>query len=160
MTIYTIGYEGIDIARFLSLLQAHDIETVVDIRELPLSRKPGFSKKILSDTLNFSGLNYVHIPELGCPKPIRNRYRTDGNWNRYQESFLKYLEMQDEAIADLASMAAISNCALLCFEADYNYCHRSMVADAVSRLSGMPICHIHANRLKTTASAGWALAAA
>ena len=159
-SIYTIGYEGLDIARFLSLLQAHDIETVVDIRELPLSRKPGFSKKILSDTLNLSGLDYVHIPDLGCPKPIRNRYRTDGNWKRYQEDFLKYLDTQDEAIADLAAMAAISSCALLCFEADYNYCHRSMVADAVSRLSGMRVCHIHANRLKTATSVGWALAAA
>lgn len=160
MTIYTVGYEGIDIDHFLSLLQTHNIETVVDIRELPLSRKPGFSKKILSDTLNLSGLDYVHIPELGCPKPIRNRYRTDGNWKRYQNGFLKYLETQTEAIADLASMATISHCALLCFEADYNYCHRSMVADAVSGLSGMYICHIHANRLKTAASADWALAAA
>lgn len=44
MTICTIGYEGIDIDRFLSSLQAHDIETVVDIRELPPSGKPGFSK--------------------------------------------------------------------------------------------------------------------
>jgi uncharacterized protein (DUF488 family) len=160
MTIYTIGYEGIGIDRFLSSLQAHDIETVVDIRELPLSRKPGFSKKILSDTLNLSGLDYVHIPALGCPKPIRNRYRADGNWKRYQEDFLKYLETQGETIADLASMAAISNCALLCFEADYNYCHRSMVADAVRQLSGMRVCHIQATGLKTATSAGLALAAA
>lgn len=160
MTIYTMGYEGIGIDRFLSSLQAHDIETVVDIRELPLSRKPGFSKKILSDTLNLSGLDYVHIPALGCPRPIRNRYRADDNWKRYQEGYLRYLETQDEAIADLASMTTISNCALLCFEADYNHCHRSMVADAVGQLSGMPVCHIQAIGLKTTTSAGLALAAA
>ena len=96
MTIYTIGYEGLDIARFLSLLQAHDIEAVVDIRELPLSRKPGFSKKTLSDTLSLSGLDYVHIPDLGCPKPIRNRYRADGNWKRYQEGFLKYFSQLNQ----------------------------------------------------------------
>jgi uncharacterized protein (DUF488 family) len=160
MTIYTIGYEGIDIDRFLSSLQAHDIETVVDIRELPLSRKPGFSKKILSDTLNLSGLDYVHIPALGCPKPIRNRYRADGNWKRYQEGFLNYLETQGEAIADLAAMATISNCALLCFEADYNHCHRSMVADAVRQLSGMHVCHIQATGLRTATSAGLGLVAA
>ena len=91
MTIHTIGYEGIDMDRFLSMLCEHGIETVVDIRELPLSRKPGFSKKALADTLNLSGLEYVHIPDLGCPKPIRNRYRADGNWTRYREGFLKYL---------------------------------------------------------------------
>lgn len=160
MIIHTIGYEGIDIDRFVSLLREHDIETVVDIRELPLSRKPGFSKKILSDTLNLSGLDYVHIPALGCPRPIRDRYRADSNWKRYKEGFLKYLHTQGGALADLASMVAISNCALLCFETDYNYCHRSMVADAIRQLSGMRVCHIQATGLKTATSAGLALAAA
>ena len=75
MTIYTIGYEGIDIEQFFKLLREHDIETVVDVRELPLSRKPGFSKKVLSSALNLSGLEYTHLADLGCPKPIRDRYR-------------------------------------------------------------------------------------
>ena len=48
MTVFTIGYEGLDIGAFMSLLAEHGIETVVDIRELPLSRKPGFSKKALA----------------------------------------------------------------------------------------------------------------
>ena len=74
MTIYTIGYEGIDIDDFLYLLQNHNIETVVDIRELPLSRKQGFSKNILSNHLNLKGYEYIHIPQLGCPKPIRNQF--------------------------------------------------------------------------------------
>ena len=158
MIIHTIGYEGIDIDRFLSLLREHAIETVVDVRELPLSRKPGFSKKALADTLNLSGLEYVHLPDLGCPKPIRSRYRTDGNWKRYTEGFLKYLNTQDEALADLASMAAISNCALLCFEADYNYCHRSMVANAVNQISGMRVSHIKVAEIRKATSAGLALA--
>ena len=154
MIIHTIGYEGIGIRRFLSLLRAHAIETVVDVRELPLSRKPGFSKKALADTLNVSGLEYVHLSDLGCPKPIRSRYRTDGNWKRYTEGFLKYLNTQHEALADLASMAGNSNCALLCFEADYNYCHRSMVADAVNQISGMRVSHIQAAEIRTVTSAG------
>lgn len=160
MVLHTIGYEGVDIQRFFSLLREHDIETLADIRELPLSRKPGFSKKSLADALNLSGFEYVHLPDLGCPKSIRDRYRADGNWTRYTEGFLKHLNTQGEALADLASMAAISNCALLCFEADYNYCHRSMVADAVRKLSGMRVCHIQATGLKTATSADLTLAAA
>ena len=156
MTIYTIGYEGIDINRFLSLLQDNDIETVVDVRELPLSRKPGFSKKVLADMLNLSGLEYIHLPELGCPKPIRNRYRADGNWKRYTQGFLNYLDTQDEALAHLAAMAAISNCALLCFEADYNYCHRSMVANAVNQSAGMRVSHIKISTIRTATPAGLA----
>lgn len=160
MVLHTIGYEGLDIHGFLSLLRKHEIETLVDIRELPLSRKPGFSKKTLSSALGLCGFDYIHIPSLGCPKPVRNRYRVDGNWTRYKKSFLQYLDTQSEAIAELAHMASNANCALLCFEADYNYCHRSMVADAVKQLSAMSVCHIQAAGFKTANSAGLALAAA
>lgn len=158
MTIFTIGYEGIGVDRFLSLLHKHDIETVVDVRELPLSRKPGFSKKTLADTLNLSGLEYVHHSDLGCPKLIRDRYRADGNWTRYKEGFLKYLDTQDEALADLATLAATSTCALLCFEADHNFCHRSMVADALKRLRRVRVTHIQLADVKTANAAGLRLA--
>lgn len=149
MTICTIGYEGIDIAGFLWLLREHHIETVVDVRELPLSRKPGFSKKVLAATLNLCGLEYIHLPALGCPKPIRSRYRSDGNWTRYKTGFLKYLDTQHEAIAELTSLAAASNCALLCFEADFNFCHRSMVADAVKQTGRIRVSHIRINKVRT-----------
>mgnify|MGYP001598072541 FL=1 len=147
MTVFTIGYEGLDIESFVSLLALHDIETVVDVRELPLSRKPGFSKKALASMLNLSGLEYVHMARLGCPKPVRNRYREDGNWKQYTEGFLKYLRTQEPAIAELSERVRASNCALLCYEADFNFCHRSMVADALHNYCGAGIEHI-----KTTAA--------
>ncbi|PPC88022.1 MAG: hypothetical protein CTY39_01435 [Hyphomicrobium sp.] len=148
MSIYTIGYEGLDMDGFLTLLRNSNVETVVDIRELPLSRKPGFSKKSLSDTLNLNGFEYLHVPELGCPKPIRDQYRMDASWTRYTTGFLRYLDQQDEVIAELAAMAATTTCALLCFEADYRFCHRSMVADALGSVSGMPIGHLRAAAIK------------
>ena len=158
MTIYTIGYEGIDIERFFMLLSEHGIETVVDVRELPLSRKPGFSKKVLASALNLSGLEYTHLADLGCPKPIRDRYRADADWRRYKEGFLKYLKTQKDAIEELATLAKTTNCALLCFEADFNFCHRSMVADAVKRHSGMRVSHIRVDEVKTKSSADFGLA--
>lgn len=158
MTIYTIGYEGIDIEQFFTLLREHNIETVVDVRELPLSRKPGFSKKILATALNLNGLEYTHLADLGCPKSIRDRYRLDANWRRYKEGFLKYLNTQADAIEDLAMMATSSNCALLCFEADFNYCHRSMVADAVKRRNGMRVSHIRVDGLRAKTPADFGLA--
>lgn len=87
MTVFTIGYQGLDIDSFVALLAEHGIETVVDIRELPLSRKPGFSKKALANLLNLSGLKYAHMDSLGCPKRVRDRYRADCNWKRYTEGF-------------------------------------------------------------------------
>lgn len=154
MTIYTIGYEGLSIDEFISLLKAYDIETVVDIRELPLSRKPGFSKTALSNTLRLTGLEYIHTAALGCPKAVRDQYREDGNWQLYTKGFTKYLSTQTQAIASLSMLARTSSCALLCFEADFNFCHRSMVANAVHKSSGMGIVHIQTSDTKTKHSAG------
>ncbi|MBA2659585.1 MAG: DUF488 domain-containing protein [Nitrosospira sp.] len=144
MTVFTIGYEGLNIDAFMSLLAENDIDMVVDVRELPLSRKPGFSKNALANVLNLSGRDYVHMVNLGCPKPVRDRYREDGNWKRYTEEFLKHLKSQDEAISELSALATSSNCALLCYEADSNFCHRSMVANAVKDYCGARVTHIKA----------------
>lgn len=67
MTVFTIGYGGLDIDTFMSLLTEHGVETIVDIRERPLSRKPGFSTKALASVLNLSDLEYVHLVNLGYP---------------------------------------------------------------------------------------------
>lgn len=150
MTVFTIGYEGQTIDSFMALLAQYGIETVVDVREFPLSRKPGFSKKALGNLLNLAGLEYVHLSALGCPKPVRDAYREDGNWARYKVGFLKHLNTQQQAISDLAGLVAYSNCALLCYEADFNFCHRSMVADAVKKHCGADIKHITSAKAKTT----------
>ena len=158
MKIYTVGYEGLDIDSFLSLLAENDIETVVDVREMPLSRKPGFSKKSLASVLNLSGREYVQRVDLGCPKLVRDRYREDGNWKRYTEGFMKHLKAQDDAIAELSALAATSNCALLCYEADPNFCHRSMVASAVKDYCGARVTHIKASAKKASPVAALQLA--
>ena len=158
MTVFTIGYEGLDIEAFMALLAKHGIETVVDVRETPLSRKPGFSKKALASVLNLSGLEYVHMVDLGCPKPVRDRYRRDGNWRRYTDGFQKHLETQRAAIAELSRLASSSNCALLCYEADFNVCHRSMVANAVRDYCGADVEHIKTADARTTRSAALRLA--
>lgn len=157
MTVFTIGYEGLDIDDFMTLLSEHGIETVVDIRELPLSRKPGFSKKALANALNLAGLEYVHMVELGCPRPVRNGYREDGNWKRYTTGFLKHLNTQKAAIASLAELVKSSTCTLLCYEADFNFCHRSMVADAVNKHCSVYVEHIP---VKTTSAVDRQLASA
>jgi len=158
MTIFTIGYEGLDIDAFILLLAEHEIDTVVDIRELPLSRKIGFSKKSLASVLNLSGLEYIHMVNLGCPKPVRDRYRDDGNWKFYTEGFLKHLNTQKTAIAELSDLVSSSNCALLCYEADFNFCHRSMVANAVRNYCGANVEHIKTANAKTTSPASLRLA--
>jgi uncharacterized protein (DUF488 family) len=142
MTVFTIGYEGLDIDAFMSLLGQHGIETIVDIRELPLSRKRGFSKKALATALDSDGRGYLHVPVLGCPKPVRDRYRSDGDWKRYTKGFIKHLGEQKGALEQVSVMTKNSSCALLCFEADFNVCHRSLVADALRKDFGADVQHI------------------
>lgn len=155
MTIFTIGYEGLDINEFLSLLRIHDIDCVVDVREVPISRKPGFSKKGLASTLNQFGFDYVHRVRLGCPKSIRSRYHIDHNWRRYSKDFYEYLQTQHEAVAELVVMSEHANCALLCYESNPSFCHRSLVAEEVKTLAGdLCISHIRSTELKTEVSPG------
>ncbi|UIX80956.1 DUF488 family protein [Xylella fastidiosa] len=147
MKVFTIGYEGLNMDDFMSLLSENSIETIVDIRELPFSRKPGFSKKPLTNTLNLSGIEYIHMVELGCPRHVRHVYRVDGDWKRYTTGFLKHLKTQKDAIVRLADLVQSSTCALLCYEADFNFCHRSMVADAVNKQCGVAVEHIPVKRV-------------
>jgi uncharacterized protein (DUF488 family) len=146
MRLFTIGYEGLDLPAFTVLLARHGVETVVDIRELPLSRKPGFSKQALRHELGRAGFGYVHLLALGCPKPVRDAYRRDHDWARYTEGFLQHLGRQQAALAELADLVRSTTCALLCYEADANFCHRSMVAEAVRQRDGAEVEHIRAER--------------
>jgi uncharacterized protein (DUF488 family) len=127
---------------FMSALAKHGIDTVVDVRELPFSRKAGFSKAALAQRLRLSGRSYLHMANLGCPKAIRHRYRKGRDWSRYSADYMTHLAQQTEAIATLSSLAAGARCALLCFEADFNHCHRTMVAHALRDYSGAQIEHI------------------
>src|SRR5687768_13417822 len=71
-TIFTIGYEGATMAEFLATLRQAGVERVIDVRALPLSRRPGFSKSSLAAELNAMGIDYVHLKPLGTPKRGRD----------------------------------------------------------------------------------------
>lgn len=114
------------------MLKEAGVETLIDVRELPISRKPGFSKSALGVAAQEQDVSYVHLRTFGCPRPIRYAYREDGNWTQYTERFLAYLDKQEAAVADLRLRVAESRCCLLCFEADPLLCHRSLVAERVA----------------------------
>jgi len=142
--LYTFGYEGFDIESFIARLKAVGITAIVDVRELPLSRKKGFSKTALGNYLKDAGIGYFHAPALGCPKPIRNRYREDGDWQAYTRDFQAYLATQEATVQQLSKFAQSSTVCLICFEADFNFCHRTYVARATMRAGGPQVQHITA----------------
>jgi uncharacterized protein (DUF488 family) len=140
--LYTAHYEGMDSLTFLHTLRMHGVRSLVDVREFPLSRKRGFSKTPLRQLLAEAGVAYLHVPALGCPKPIRDRYREDGNWARYTKEFMGHLRGQSSPIRDLVELSRATTAALMCFEANYSLCHRTYVARAVAAAGGPPVWHL------------------
>jgi uncharacterized protein (DUF488 family) len=140
--IFTFGYEGLPLKAFIARLKSAGIQAVVDVRANPLSRKPGFSKRALSSALHDAGIDYDHRPAMGCPKPIRDRYRNDGDWAAYTRGFLAHLKGQNEELKEVAQIAGRSRSCLLCFEADFNRCHRTYVARAAAKLGGLQVTHL------------------
>lgn len=143
-TLYTLGYEGLDFDAFIDRLRDADVQTVVDVRELPLSRKKGFSKASFRERLAGEEIAYLHVPTLGCPKDVRNAYRIDSNWARYTRGFLKHLNEQDASVRELARLARSTTACLVCFEADFSVCHRTFVGRAAHSVGGPPLKHLTA----------------
>jgi uncharacterized protein (DUF488 family) len=131
------GYERHkDNREFAQALAHAGVERLVDVRELPISRRPGYAKSALMAAMTQAGVEYVHLRALGNPKPFRDLYkagRTDEGRAAY-EAFL--LEERHEALAGLAEMLREKRAALMCVEHDPATCHRTVILDALrSRLS-------------------------
>lgn len=132
VSLYTIGYEGRTPAELAELLRRSGVVRVVDVRQLPLSRKPGFSKSALAAFLTSRGVEYVGFPKLGTPPAIRIHYKKSGDFARLKRDYLPYLRTQAPALEELRELAAQGGCALLCFERDPAKCHRSILADVLA----------------------------
>jgi uncharacterized protein (DUF488 family) len=147
--IATIGYEGISVEEFVARLKRNRIALLLDVRELPLSRRRGFSKSALSKLVARAGIQYQHMRELGCPKPVRDRYRLDSDWAQYLKSFKEHLRSQSSAISALATLAKANRVALVCYEADPQMCHRTIVAQAAASKNGATVVHLLACDTRT-----------
>jgi uncharacterized protein (DUF488 family) len=144
MTLFTIGYEGRAADELPGSVAAAGVTTLVDVRDLPLSRKRGFSKTALSERLAESGVEYVHERRLGSPKPLRDYVKSGGDWGWFADTFRERLTVADDALDSvLAIIERGEVVCLLCYEADASRCHRSLVADALAqRADGLAIRHL------------------
>jgi len=130
--LLTIGYEGRTVKDLLAVLKQAKVERVVDVRQLPLSRKPGFSKSALATFLPSHGIAYIGFPKLGTPPAIRSHYKQSSDFARLRRDYLVYLGTQGPEVTALRELAAKGGCALLCFERDPAKCHRSILAEVVA----------------------------
>ncbi len=131
MTIYTIGYEATTMADFLAALTRAGVKRVIDVRALPLSRRPGFSKSILAATLREAGIDYVHLKALGTPKRGRDAAKK-GDVVTLRAVYDDQLALPEAqaAAAQMRALAAEMPSALLCYERDPCHCHRTLLLQA------------------------------
>ena len=143
--LLTIGYEGVTLNAFLDALQAAGVETLVDVRQMPLSESaaspsaPWRKRSVVAVSIMSTRWNWV----------ARARFATctreDGSWANGGSTvgYLAHLATQAQAVDRVVFRALRSRCALLCFEADYRVCHRRYVADAAAeRSSRFEIQHL------------------
>jgi hypothetical protein len=141
-SVYTIGYQGWSVDGFFNELIVNGIRTLIDVRDNPISRRYGFAKKTLSLICVKNDIRYVHVPELGIPKMIRNGIKTDSDYltilDRYSEEILptmkNYLSFVNATMESEPSV-------LMCMEAEVNHCHRSRIAASLQEKSNLPIVH-------------------
>ena len=131
MRIFTIGYEATTMAEVLTALQGAGVEQVIDVRAVPNSRRPGFSKNPLSNALAEVGIGYVHLKALGTPADGRAAARA-GRQEDLKRIYAGQLEVP-EAMVQAEQMRELANekpSALLCYEREPAQCHRSLLLAA------------------------------
>ncbi|HCZ07032.1 MAG TPA: DUF488 domain-containing protein [Thermotogae bacterium] len=139
--IFTVGYEGRSIAEFLELLKTNGVETVIDVRELPMSRKPGFSKNRLQKIREEEGIEYVSAKQLG--NPYRRSLKSgEATWEEVKPLFEEYIRDNLDAVEEVVKMSRSKNVCLLCFEKDPNACHRSVIASIIEKDFGLKVAHL------------------
>ena len=145
MDLYTIGYEKARLADVVAALSAAGIAVLIDVRDRPISRRPGFSKRQLAATLEAAGIEYVGLPALGTPPEGRAAGRAR-QWDRFWRIVEDKLATAEAELAlqQAAETARRTPACLLCYEADWRQCHRRRVAEILGDRHGFTVQHLSA----------------
>lgn len=142
--IWTIGHSSRTIDDFLALLGAHAIERIADVRRHAGSRKhPHFNPEPLAAALDEAGIDYLAFPDLGGRRPVRVDSPHTVWRNLSFRGYADYMDSADftEALGRLEATARTARTAMMCSEAVWWRCHRSMIADAL-KAKGWCVLHI------------------
>ncbi len=140
--LFTVGYEGRQPSEIADLLESNSVKMLVDIRELPLSRRKGFSKSALRTYMKRRKVNYKHYRALGSPRAMRHKARETGDLVTFFKKYRGHLSGQQDALQEVAMLLNHGSICLLCYEADHNRCHRRAVAGRVARRAGVRTVHL------------------
>lgn len=132
--LFSIGYEGKTLERYLNQLIEHRIKLLCDVRKNPVSMKFGFSKNPLMRAVNAIGVEYVHLPALGIASDKRRELATQSDYDALFDDYRKTTLKDNSAALDeiVALVGKHQRVALTCFEAGPQQCHRGCVVEALS----------------------------
>ncbi len=142
-SVFTIGYEGADLDTFLATLGLAGVEHLIDVRDVPISRKRGFSKAKLADALAIAGIHYTHLKALGDPKAGRDAMKR-GDYSAFLTIYNQHLETDDaqQSLDVAAGIARNAVTVLLCYERNPKQCHRTIVAEQLQSRGDLDIRHL------------------
>lgn len=143
--VFTVGYEGTTIGAFVAVLKSVGVSLLADVRAVPLSRKPGFSKKALERHLQEAGIEYRHFIELGDPAAGRDAARR-GDLSTFVAIYTHHLHTDEAqaALQDLVQLVPGHTVCMMCFERDPRTCHRSLIAQEM-KTSGLATFDLYAD---------------
>ena len=132
MKLFTIGYESTTMGEFLDALKSAGVARVIDVRAVPNSRRPGFSKTPLRNALAEVGIDYVHLKPLGTPANGREAARA-GRMDDLKRIYAAQLDLPEAIVAaeQMRELAAEKPSALLCYEREPAACHRTLLWRAI-----------------------------
>jgi uncharacterized protein (DUF488 family) len=148
LAIWTLGHSNRTLEDFVTLLRSHSIELVVDVRRFPGSRRyPHFNGEQLMAALRSAGISYVHAPDLGGRRTPHVDSRNSAWRNEGFRGYADYMETAEfrAAMGKLTAEARNHRTAVMCAEALWWQCHRSMIADFL-KASGWKVLHILASQ--------------
>jgi len=142
-TLYTVGFVRALLKDVVATLTAAGVAVLLDVRDRPISRRPGFPKRQLAGAIEEAGMRYIHLQALGTPPEGRlaNRRR---EWERFWGIVEEKLARPEAELAlqEAAELARAAPSCLLCHEADWQICHRRRVAEILAERHGFTVSHL------------------
>jgi uncharacterized protein (DUF488 family) len=141
--LYTIGDDKTLLKDVVSTVAAARVATLIDVRDWPISRRLGFSKRQLAAAIGEAGMRYIHLQALGTPPEGRlagRRREWDRFWGIVEEKLTR--PEAEFALQEAAEIAEAAPSCLLCYEADWQICHRRRVAEILAQRHGFAVSHL------------------
>jgi len=142
-TLFTIGYEKTLLKDLIATLTAAGLWNLIDVRDRPISRRPGFSKRQLAAAIEDAGMRYFHFQPLGTPPEGRlaNRRR---EWPRFWGIVEERLACPEAELAlrEAGEIAQAAPSCLLCYEADWRVCHRRRIVEILAKRHDFTVSHL------------------